>query len=388
MSPRLLFFVGVVAMALSALSLGGAEAQSRAPAVTVIEAVRALIREAVPVTGTFVARDEVLVTAEIDGLPIVEILAEEGDRVAVGAVLARLNRESLDVQLAQNAAQTARAAAAIAQARSQIAEAQANLTQANQSLARARTLVPTGATSQEVLDQRVAAARAAEARTQAATHALALAEADKRLAESQRRDIELRIARTDIRTRAAGVVSRRTARLGAMAMAAGDPLFRVIADGEIELEADVAETTLARLRAGQPVAVDAIGHEQTVPGRVRLVAPEVNRQTRLGRVRIALDGSGVVIGSFGRGLVEVASSQGVTVPLSAVQFGSAGATVQVVKDGVVQTRRITVGLRADGRVEVREGLTAGEEVVAVAGTFVRDGDRVTPVRAADQQAQR
>jgi HlyD family secretion protein len=375
-------------MALSALSLGGAEAQSRAPAVTVIEAVRALIREAVPVTGTFVARDEVLVTAEIDGLPIVEILAEEGDRVAVGAVLARLNRESLDVQLAQNAAQTARAAAAIAQARSQIAEAQANLTQANQSLARARTLVPTGATSQEVLDQRVAAARAAEARTQAATHALALAEADKRLAESQRRDIELRIARTDIRTRAAGVVSRRTARLGAMAMAAGDPLFRVIADGEIELEADVAETTLARLRAGQPVAVDAIGHEQTVPGRVRLVAPEVNRQTRLGRVRIALDGSGVVIGSFGRGLVEVASSQGVTVPLSAVQFGSAGATVQVVKDGVVQTRRITVGLRADGRVEVREGLTAGEEVVAVAGTFVRDGDRVTPVRAADQQAQR
>jgi HlyD family secretion protein len=356
--------------------------------VTVIEAVRALIREAVPVTGTFVARDEVLVTAEIDGLPIVEILAEEGDRVAVGAVLARLNRESLDVQLAQNAAQTARAAAAIAQARSQIAEAQANLTQANQSLARARTLVPMGATSQEVLDQRVAAARAAEARTQAATHALALAEADKRLAESQRRDIELRIARTDIRTRAAGVVSRRTARLGAMAMAAGDPLFRVIADGEIELEADVAETTLARLRAGQPVAVDAIGHEQTVPGRVRLVAPEVNRQTRLGRVRIALDGSGVVIGSFGRGLVEVASSQGVTVPLSAVQFGSAGATVQVVKDGVVQTRRITVGLRADGRVEVREGLTAGEEVVAVAGTFVRDGDRVTPVRAADQQAQR
>lgn len=388
MSPRLFFVVGISFLATFMLSPQAVEAQSRAPAVTVVEAIRAPIRETVPVTGTFVARDEVLVAAEIDGLSIVEILAEEGDRVAVGAVLARLNRESLDVQLAQNAAQVARTDAAIAQARSQIAEAQANLTQANQSLARARTLAPTGATSQEVLDQRVAAARAAEARTQAATQALALAEADKRLAESQRRDIELRLARTDIRTRAAGVVSRRTARLGALAIATGEPLFRVIADGAIELEADVPETTLARLRAGQSVAVDAMGHDQAVSGRVRLVAPEVNRQTRLGRVRIALDGNGVVIGSFGRGLVEVAHSEGVTVPLSAVQFGSAGVTVQVVKEGVVQTRRITVGLRADGRVEVRDGLAAGEEVVAVAGTFVRDGDRVTPIRASDQRAQR
>ncbi|WP_163893111.1 HlyD family efflux transporter periplasmic adaptor subunit, partial [Proteus mirabilis] len=83
---------------------------------------------------------------------------------------------------------------------------------------------------------------------------LQLGEADLTLARAQRRDIELRIARSEIRTPVAGIVSRRTARVGAVATAVGDPLFRIISEGAVELEGDISETTLAKLKPGQKAA--------------------------------------------------------------------------------------------------------------------------------------
>jgi HlyD family secretion protein len=65
-----------------------------------------------------------------------------------------------------------------------------------------------------------------------------------------------------------------------------------------------------------------------------------------------------------------------------VLFQPGSATVQVVRNDAVETRRVTIGLRADGRAEVREGVAAGEQVVTVSGTFLRNGDRVTPILAA------
>jgi HlyD family secretion protein len=353
-----------------------------APSVTVATAVRDSIREVVIASGSFVAREEVLVSPEVDGLSIVAILAEEGDRVVAGQVLARLNREMLDVQLAQNGAQIARAEAAVAQARASIAEAMASRALADQQLERTRQLQRAGAATLDVLDQRTTAASTAAARLEAVTNALALAEADLTLARAQRRDIELRISRTEIRARVGGTVSRRTARLGAVAMAAGEPMFRIIGDSAVELEADVPETTLARLRPGQTATVEAAGFDGAIEGKVRLVAPEVSRTNRLGRVRIAVASERMPpLGSFGRATVEVARTQGVLVPLSSVMFGRQP-SVQVVKDGVVETRPVVTGLRAEGRVEIREGLKEGEQVVAVSGSFVRHGDRVTPVALA------
>jgi HlyD family secretion protein len=375
---RTLLLAGILAGALA----GAAAAQAVAPAITVAAASRTELRETVIVTGSFVARDEVMVSPEVDGLTITEILAEEGDKVAAGQVLARLNREMLDVQLAQNAAQISRAEAAIAQARASIVEATSARTLAQQQLERTQQLQRSGASTADALDQRTSAARSAGARVESATNALALAEADLTLARAQRRDIELRIARTEIKAKVGGTISRRTARLGALAAAAGDPLFRIIADSEVELEADVPETTLARMRPSQPATVEAAGYDKPFAGTVRLVAPEVNRTNRLGRVRVTLTADErPPLGAFGRATVEVARSTGLTVPLSAVMFGPTANTIQVVRNGVVETREVTVGLRAQGRVEIRSGIADGDEVVVVSGSFVRNGDRVTPVAA-------
>jgi HlyD family secretion protein len=131
-------------------------AAPKPPSVSIATAASGTLAETILLTGTLVARDEVMVGAEIDGLAITELLAEEGDKVTRGQVLARLSRDMLDAQFAQNAAALSRALAAIAQARNQIAEAEATARQADAAFARARSLEERGNTTAETLEQREA----------------------------------------------------------------------------------------------------------------------------------------------------------------------------------------------------------------------------------------
>ncbi len=372
--------LAILLLAFPAYAAPMPNAEPRPPSVTVVPAITGPIAETAVLTGTLVPREEVLVSPQIEGLALTEILAEEGDSVAAAQVLARLSRDVLDASVAQNAAQIARSDAAVAQARSSIAEAQANRVQVDLALARTRELLSNGNAAREVFEQRQAAAQTAAARLDLSNNALRAAEADRAYADAQRRELLVRLARTELRAPVAGVVSRRVARLGAVVMGAGDPLFRIIQDGAIELEADVPETSLAKLRPNQPARIDTASGPRI--GHVRLVSPEVSRTTRLGRVRVAVDGDGpLVIGSFARAGVEVARREGVLAPLSAVLFQPDGAVIQVVKDGLVETRRVQVGLRAGALAEIQDGLHAGEAVVSVSGTFIRDGDRVIAVQA-------
>jgi HlyD family secretion protein len=358
-----------------------AQAPAAGPSVTVTSAKVTEIVQSVVVSGSMIARDEVLVAPEIDGYSIVELLAEEGDRVEAGQVLARLSRTTLEVQKAQNDAQIARADAAIAQANAQIVEAEANLVAANNNFDRTKSLRSSGNVSNEVYDQRDAAARSAAARRNSARQLLAIANADLALAKAQGRDIEVKLARTEIKAPKAGIVSRRSAKLGGtVAMAATEPLFRIIEDGAIELEADVAEVELPGLKLGQAVAVTPAGSPVALAGTIRLIAPEVDKQSRLGRVRVALIGNPpVAIGSFARGVIETGRKTAVTLPLSAITYARSGPTVQSVSDGKVTTKKVVLGLLGGGRAEIASGIAAGETVVARAGTFVRDGDVITPI---------
>ncbi len=359
-------------------------AQPRPPAITVAEVTRSEVVARILVSGTLVAREEVLVTPQVDGLAIVELLAEEGQRVEAGQVLARLNRAQLDVALSQNAAQIQRVEAAIAQANAQIAEAEAANTQAQNALRRTQTLRAEGVATADIFDQRLAAARAAEARLTAARQGLAIAEAELAAARAQRDDIQLRIARSEIRAPRGGVISRRNARLGQIAgMAAPEPLFRIIADGAVELEAEVPEADLPRIAVGQRVDVTPAGATGALAGTIRLIPREVDRASRLGRVRVTLPEAGAPsVGVFARGVIEVDRRVALTVPVSAVTYRRDGSTVQIVENDTVRTRPVKLGISGAGRVEVVEGLREGDRIVARAGTFLRDGDIITPTMAA------
>jgi len=205
------------------------------------------------------------------------------------------------------------------------------------------------------------------------------------LTEAQRRELQLRVAKTEIKAPTDGLVLSRSARIGAIVSGGGEPLFRLAEDGAIELEAQVPEAELAQIAVGQPVKVTVQGAPEGIQGSVRLVAPRIDNTSRLGRLRVALPADVKVnAGAFARGTVELARREVVAIPVSAVVTTAGEATTQVVVDGKIQTRPIKTGISGRGLVEVVDGVVAGEAVVLRAGTFVRDGDAVTPVEAQDE----
>lgn len=351
-------------------------------AVSVVRVEATTLVESAVVTGTLVARDEILVSPEVEGLRVIELHADVGDRVERGQTLATLERTTLEAQLAQTDAALGRADAAIAQARSLIVQAEATAEEAKAALERAVPLNKSGYVSDSTRDQREAAARTAAAQLVAARDGLKLAAASKAEIEAQRGTTAWRLEKSQITAPRAGLVSRRTARIGGLASAIAEPLFRIIADGQIELDAAATERSLARIAAGQKAIVEVAG-VGPVEGDVRLVAPEVDAATRLGSVRILLgDKPGLRIGAFGRGRITTARSRGLAVPAAAVLYGPDGAQVQRVVANRIETRTITTGLRTDNMVEVRSGLAEGDLVVAKSGTFLRHGDMVRPVTPA------
>ena len=350
-----------------------------AAAVTVARVAPADFTATVLATGSLVAREEILVGPEVEGLRVTEVLADEGMRVKKGDVLARLVADTLDAQLAQNDAALARSTAAIAQARSTIVQAEAKVVEARNAFDRAKPLRASGVMAESAYDTREQAARTSEAQLLAARDGLKAAEAEKAQIEAQRRELEWRRGRTEVVAPADGIVSRRMARIGGYAMGASEPMFRIVAKGEVELDAEVTETRISSVRIGQPARVEVAGVGE-IAGTVRIVSPEVDKATRLGRVRIYLgDNPALRVGAFARGTIETANSRGLAVPASAVLYTPEGASVQVVRDHRVETRPVKIGLAAGALAEVREGLSEGEMVVARSGTFLRDGDAVRPL---------
>ncbi len=355
------------------------------PVVTVVRAARREFRDRLFVSGTLVAREEAMVGPQIDGLRITELLADDGDRVARGQVLARLDRSQLDALSAESDAALARADAAVAQAQNAIAQFDAANVQAQADYSRA-TRLETGVLSQSAIDGRASSARAAAAQLAGARSALAVAEADRRSQQAQRRELDVRIARTDVRAPVAGVVSRRSARLGALAMNGSDALFRVTEDGAIDLDAEVPEAALARVTIGLSAAVTISGTAAPVDGTVRLISSEIDKASRLGHVRIALAAAPAArIGAFATAVVDIDRRDGVAVPASALAGQDGDWSVEVVGGGDrILRRQVLPGLADGDDVEIRDGIKPGEAVVARAAAFLRPGDTVRPRPAADQ----
>lgn len=184
-----------------------------------------------------------------------------------------------------------------------------------------------------------------------------------------------------VRAPEAGIVNSVSAVIGATASAAARPLFSIVKRGEMDLLAEAPTSALARLSAGQSAQVEIIGVGE-LKGKVRRSSTAINPRTQLGQVYVSVDNDQRLrVGAFGRATVYVDESCGATVPLSAVLYGEDGTVVQVVRNNRVETRGVTVGLIDKGRAEIRDGLSEGDVVVARAGAFLRDGDRVRPVSA-------
>ena len=181
----------------------------------------------------------------------------------------------------------------------------------------------------------------------------------------------------------AGLVETSTATIGAMASARGEALFTIIARGEFDLVGLVPVQDIARLKVGQTAKIKIPGAGE-VDARVRRIAPTVEPNVQLGQVFIGLTTNRrLLVNSFGRALIKTGQSCGISVPLTALLYGTAGTVVQVVRRQRVETRRVAVGLMSGGQIEIREGLNEGDVVVARAGALLREGDPVRAVTAAE-----
>ncbi len=187
----------------------------------------------------------------------------------------------------------------------------------------------------------------------------------------------------------AGLVMKSTARVREMASPQAEPLFQILVDNEVELEAQIPSIHVTKLKSGELARVAIAGLSERV-GKVRLVAPEIDKKTQLGKVRIALGNDlALRVGTFASASIDASRSCGVAVPRDAVDYRMEGGTsVRVVRDRTVVMRRVTIGLVSDDSVEVRAGLNAGEVVVSNAGTSLHDGDKVKPKFADDLEQTR
>jgi HlyD family secretion protein len=182
-----------------------------------------------------------------------------------------------------------------------------------------------------------------------------------------------------VRSTVSGVVSRNFAVVGMPVSARQGPLFRIIARGELDLQAEMPITQLKKLAVGQHAAVKPLGLPETT-GTVQFIAPSVDPASQLGRARISITpGRPMRVGTFARGVIDVAERCGTGIPYSAIMYQPEGAIVHIVSENRVVARRVDMGLMAGKNVEIRSGLSADDLVVLRAGPFLRDGDLVNAI---------
>lgn len=181
-----------------------------------------------------------------------------------------------------------------------------------------------------------------------------------------------------LRAPAAGLITEVRTIVGAPASPQAGPMFRIAVNNEIELDAEVPSVHILKLNPGATARISRDGAPDLV-GRVRLVSPQIDRSSQLGKVRIALTANpSLKVGMFARANIDAKRSCGVAVPHTAIDR----LTVQVVKGGnTIETRKVRVGLSSETSTEILEGLDVGEVVVADAGTSLHDGDQVKTMYA-------
>ena len=331
------------------------------PTLTVTVAIpqKITLEQKVTANGNLTPWQEAIIGAEANGLKITEVRVNVGDRVQRGDVLATLQADTLRAELAQ-----AEAAWAEAMASAQEAKAQAE---------RARSLQQQGFFSPAQLSQALAAEASALARGQSARAWVQLQ--------------NVRLSQTQVRAPDAGVISARQAAVGSV-VGAGTELFRLIRQGRIEWRAEVTATEMAHIQVGAPVQLKAASG-QVLQGKVRMVAPSVDAQTRNALVYVDLPtqiGSARA-GMFAQGEITLGQSQALTVPQTAVVVRDGFSYVYTVGDDQkVSQIKVQTGRQSGDRVEVASGLKVDARVVAGGGAFLNHGDTVRVVDAPVPQA--
>ena len=341
--------VVVVATTIAAGTLGGKLLQRReagetvaaqpAPALTVtaVQPRGELWPIVLEASGSIAAWQEASIGARVGGYGLVEVLVNVGDQVRKGEVLARFDGSLLQADAAR---------------------LQANAEQAKANEQRTLSLQKTGTVSDRDALQFVTQARTAEA-----------------LLETNR----LQLRYTDVVAPDDGVISSRTATLGAV-VTVGQELFRLIRQNRLEWRGELTAEQLAHVAVGQRV-------ELTLPGGgaaiavVRQLAPSLDPRTRLGILYAdVVAGSPARAGMYAEGRINTGQSEATVVPAECVTIRDGRSYVlKLANEGVtarVALQHVVVGRRRGSELQIVEGVRGDDRLVATGAGFLNDGDLV------------
>lgn len=307
--------------------------------------------------GNVAAWQEAIIGNETEGLRLLEVRVNVGDKVKRGQVLATFASDRL-------AAEAQQIQAEIAGAKARLAEATANAKSG-------RSVKGTGALSAQQINQYLIGEKTAKAQLEAY--------------EAAAKMLQVRLAQTQVLASDFGVISARTATVGAV-LPIGQELFRLIRQNRLEWRAEVVSADLALLKTG------AIAHLITpdgtsIQGKVRMLAPTVDTQTRLGLVYVDLpEHPNLKAGMFVEGQFELGNTTAITVPQQAVVLRDGFSYVyQLNPDQHVTQLKVQIGRRHAGQLEILAGLPQNVELVTSGVGFLNDGDLVKVVGLANAE---
>jgi len=329
-----------------------ASATKAALTVNVITPTQLDFNQQVFANGSLAAWQEAIVGAEANGLKITEVRVNVGDRVKKGDVLAVLQSDTLKAELAQ--------------AEGTLAEAIASASEARVQTDRAKSLQQQGFFSNAQLSQTLATDAIAQARVQSARAAVQLQ--------------TVRLSQTQVKAPDGGVISNRQATVGSV-VNAGTELFRLIRQGRLEWRAEVTASDIGRIKVGAMVKVTAASG-QVLQGKVRMVAPSVDAQTRNALVYVDVSDpiGSARAGMYAKGEILLGQSQAMTVPQTAVVVRDGFSYVYTVNaDNKVTQTKVQPGRLSGDRQEIVSGLKSDDRVVVSGGAFLNSGDTVRVV---------
>lgn len=309
----------------------------------------------VEANGSIQPWQEAIIGAEVSGLLLKDVLVNVGDEVKKGQTIARFSSSSIEAEIAQSAAA--------------LAEAKASYIEANSNAERARSIKDTGALSRQQIEQFMSTEAVAKARVQSA--------------EANLNVQKIKLKQTIVVAPDSGIVSSRTATVGAVANQ-GQELFRLIRQGRLEWRAEISSSDISQIKTNEPVTLK-LPNGQLVNGKVRIVSPSIDNQTRNGLAFVDLPKSSAKAGMYARGSFHLSQNKALTLPANAIVLREGFAYVMQVKaDHRIKQIKVKLGRRSTDRIEITslkedELKDLNADFVSAGGAFLADGDLVRVV---------
>ena len=395
--------------------------QKSTQAITVTEVTSTQINSSLQATGTLAAFELISVMTKANSLQITSILADEGDLVKQGQVLAKLDDTVLQAELAQAQASVVQAEARLAElkagtrpeelaraqesvtfAEAELSQSQSDLDLAQKKLERNRTLAVEGAIAKNRLDELVneeklkrsavikSQARVRETQQQllelqkgTREEVITQAQASLNEARAKVQLVQARLKDTRILAPVSGKIAARNAKVGDVVSSSNaENLFTIIENRRLELQVRIPETQLSQVAVGQFVKITADADPDLIlTGKVREIVPTIDRESRQATVNVDLaTDDNLKPGMFLKADIIVSQQNALTVPMSAVLPQNEGeAIVYLVQpDNTVQSQPVLLGeLLPDEKVEIKAGLNQGDIIAVKGAAYLKNGDVVT-----------